>query len=189
MSNAASTCLPPNFFATCGSAFSKRVERESFLDDVPLEQQHLQSFAISSADIDSIEGHIEEVLADFARQREETKKKFARYLQLAREEAQEQSDLVPLTDEAELACKEFANWVADQYFYKKHLKLVATAKLNGGASFTAVHEKSGQRLDISFEPDGYRASIFLTDRKHRVISERLEKDSKSWDRHIQWLFL
>jgi hypothetical protein len=189
MLSAANTCLPPNFFATDSSAFFKRVERESFLPDMTFNVPRISGLTLSSTDFSNIESHIEEALADFARQREETKKKFALYLQLAREEAQEQSDLVPLTREAEMACKNFGNWVADQYFYKKYLKLVATAKLNGGASFTAVHEKSGKRLDISFEPDGYLASIFLTDRKHRVIRERFEKDSESWDRYIQWLFL
>jgi hypothetical protein len=188
MSSAASTYMLPNFFMNFSSAYIEMNEGE--LPEVAINASAQNDSTISSfATYSDIESNIDEIIAEIGRQREKIKQRFEACLQEAREEAQEQPDLLPLTYEAERACKDFGNWVADQYFYKRYLKLIATAKLNGGASFTAVHEKSGKRLDISFEPDGYLASIFLTDRKHRVIRERFEKDSESWDRYIQWLFL
>ena len=189
MSSATSACLPPVFFLTASSAFIERTEKDSFQPEIPVNITQDSDTAPISATFSTIESKIEEIVFEVSRQREALKKRFALCLQQARDEAQEQSDLVPLTHDAEAACRDFCDWIADQYFYKRYLKLVATARLNGGAAFVAVHEKTGKRLDISFEPDGCLASIFLTDRKHQVARERFQKDPESWDRYIQWLFL
>jgi hypothetical protein len=190
MSSAASTFLPSAFLLNYSSAYIERMERESVLPEVAIATESQNTISnLSSATYSDIESNIDDIIAEINRHREKIKQRFAVCLQEAREEAQDQLDLVPLTNEAEGACRDFGNWVADQYFYKRYLKLIATAKLNGGAAFVAVHQTTGRRIDISFEPDGLLASIFMTDRKHRVIRENFQKDSKSWDRYIQWLFI
>jgi hypothetical protein len=189
MLSAASAYIPPMLLVNFSSAYIDKMEREFLPPEVAINTsaQNISSIPYSAACGD-IESKIDKIISEIGLQCEQIKQRFGVCLQEAREEAQEQSDLVPLTIEAERACRDFGNWVADQYFYKRHLKLVATAKLNGGAAFVAVHQKTGKRIDISFEPDGDLASIFMTDRKHRVIRERFEMDSESWDRYIQWLF-
>ncbi len=197
MSSAASADLPPVFFLTPSSAFVEQFEREpssaempKFMLPVPEGDLVSATFSIVEGRYDEIviENSIEKIFADVSDQILALKERFAVCLQQARIEAQDQTDLVTLTQEAETSCLEFAEWVAENFFYKRHLKLISTGKLNGGADFIAVHQKTGKRLDISFEPDGRSASIFLTDQKHRVRRERFEKDRTVWNRYIQWLF-
>ncbi len=95
--------------------------------------------------------------------------------------------IIPLTAEAENACTKLASTAADTCFYAEWIQMMATAKLDGGASFVGRNPKNLRRIDVEISPNGDTAQFVATERARTISAFDYDLDEDLFRRWLNWL--